>query len=285
MLCNFSRLEKPFKICAERIQWTEFALYRLHNGVQPETRVFTNPINTQVESTFLSNSILKSGTRLKSPKKRKENKMNGDKEYVLRMCKETDVKFIRLWFTDILGFSRICDNLDELEGAIEEGWGLTDPRSGLCAYRRERYDRQTRPETFQILPWRPKRNPWPECLQTFMNPTEPLHGRSPLALKRNLKKAHDLGYTFYVGPELNILLQVAQGKPRSSTMRLFRPHPMDSATDLRRETILTWRPWESAWNTVITRWPKPARDRPALCRRFEHGDNAMTYRLVSRKSP
>ena len=51
--------------------------------------------------------------------------MNGDKEYVLKMCKENDVKFIRLWFTDILGFLKgFAITMDELEGAIEEGMGF-----------------------------------------------------------------------------------------------------------------------------------------------------------------
>ena len=84
--------------------------------------------------------------------------MNGDKEYVLKMCKENDVKFIRLWFTDILGFlKRFAITIDELEGAIEEGMGFDG--SSIQGYARiDESDMIAKPDlkTFQILPWRPK---------------------------------------------------------------------------------------------------------------------------------
>jgi len=49
------------------------------------------------------------------------------------MCKEHDVKFIRLWFTDILGFMKgFAITVDELEVAIDEGMGLMAPPSRLC---------------------------------------------------------------------------------------------------------------------------------------------------------
>ncbi len=84
--------------------------------------------------------------------------MNADKDYVFKMCKENDVKFIRLWFTDILGFLKgFAITLDELEGAIEEGMGFDG--SSIQGYARiDESDMIAKPDlkTFQILPWRPK---------------------------------------------------------------------------------------------------------------------------------
>ena len=53
-------------------------------------------------------------------KSRKEGK-----EYVLKMAKEHDVKFIRMWFCDILGVLKsFAITVEELEGALEDGMGF-----------------------------------------------------------------------------------------------------------------------------------------------------------------
>src|SRR5512137_1936863 len=84
--------------------------------------------------------------------------MANGKEDVIRMCKEHDVKFIRLWFTDILGFMKgFAITVDELEVAIDEGMGFDG--SSIQGYARiDESDMIAKPDlkTFQILPWRPK---------------------------------------------------------------------------------------------------------------------------------
>ena len=85
--------------------------------------------------------------------------MKKDKAYVLKMVKEHDVRFIRLWFTDVLGFLKtFVITVDELEGALDEGMGFDGSRSRVTPDRRERHDRQARPHHLPDHPWRPKEN-------------------------------------------------------------------------------------------------------------------------------
>ena len=86
--------------------------------------------------------------------------MEKDREYVLKMAKENDVKFIRLWFTDILGILKgFAITIDELEGALDEGMGF-DGSSDKGYARIDESDMIAKPDpkTFQLLPWRPKEN-------------------------------------------------------------------------------------------------------------------------------
>src|SRR3954469_13123899 len=81
-----------------------------------------------------------------------------DKEYVLKRAKELDVKFIRLWFTDILGVLKSVNiTVEDLEGALEEGMGF-DGASIEGFARHEESDMVAMPDptTFALLPWRPR---------------------------------------------------------------------------------------------------------------------------------
>jgi glutamine synthetase len=212
--------------------------------------------------------------------------MNGDKEYVFRMCKENDVKFIRLWFTDILGFLKgFAITLDELEGAIEEGMGFDG--SSIQGYARiDESDMIAKPDlkTFQILPWRPKEKSVARMFADIYEPDgTPYKGDPRWVLKRNLKKAQDLGYTFYVGPELEYFyFKSAEGKPAIlDDGGYFDLTPMDSATELRRETILTL---EAMGIHVEYSHHEVAPSQHEIDLRYTDAlsmaDNAMTYRLV-----
>jgi len=212
--------------------------------------------------------------------------MNGDKEYVFRMCKENDVKFIRLWFTDILGFLKgFAITLDELEGAIEEGMGFDG--SSIQGYARiDESDMIAKPDlkTFQILPWRPKEKSVARMFADIYEPDgTPYKGDPRWVLKRNLKKAQDLGYTFYVGPELEYFyFKSAEGKPAIlDDGGYFDLTPMDSATELRRETILTL---EAMGIHVEYSHHEVAPSQHEIDLRYADAlsmaDNAMTYRLV-----
>src|SRR5512136_2592 len=80
------------------------------------------------------------------------------KQYVLKMAKEHDVKFIRLWFTDILGFLKSFSVMvSERESSLEDGVGF-DGSSVQGFVRIDESDMIAMPDpsTFQILPWRPK---------------------------------------------------------------------------------------------------------------------------------
>ncbi len=212
--------------------------------------------------------------------------MNSDKDYVFKMCKENDVKFIRLWFTDILGFLKgFAITLDELEGAIEEGMGFDG--SSIQGYARiDESDMIAKPDlkTFQILPWRPKEKSVARMFADIYEPDgTPYMGDPRWALKRNLKKAHDLGYTFYVGPELEYFyFKSSEGKPEIlDNGGYFDLTPMDSATELRRETILTL---EAMGIRVEYSHHEVAPSQHEIDLHYTDAlsmaDNAMTYRLV-----
>ncbi|OGP60774.1 MAG: glutamine synthetase [Deltaproteobacteria bacterium RBG_13_52_11b] len=212
--------------------------------------------------------------------------MNGDKEYVLKMCKENDVKFIRLWFTDILGFLKgFAITMDELEVAIEEGMGFDG--SSIQGYARiDESDMIAKPDlkTFQILPWRPKEKSVARMFADIYEPDgTPYKGDPRWVLKRNLKKAADLGYTFYVGPELEFFyFKSSEGKPEVlDSGGYFDLTPMDSATELRRETILTL---EAMGIHVEYSHHEVAPSQHEIDLRYADAlsmaDNAMTYRLV-----
>jgi glutamine synthetase len=128
------------------------------------------------------------------------------KEYVLKMAKEHDVRFIRLWFTDILGFLKsFAITVAELEGALEQGMGFDGSSiEGFARIDESDMVAMPDPDTFVLLPWRPKeRHAAARMFCDVLKPGgEPFDGDPRYILKRNLKRAADIGYTFYIGPEL-----------------------------------------------------------------------------------
>lgn len=166
------------------------------------------------------------------------------KEHILKITKEQDVKFINLWFTDILGFLKsVAITVEELEGALERGLGF-DGSSIQGFARIDESDMIALPDptTFQILPWRPREHQGVAKMfcDIYWPGGQPFEGDPRYVLKRNLKRAADMGYTFHVGPELEYFYF----KDSRETQPLdeggyFDMTPPDIASDLRRETILT----------------------------------------------
>ncbi len=165
------------------------------------------------------------------------------KQDILKMVKENDVKFIRLWFTDVLGQVKsfaITDN--ELENALTSGMGFDG--SSITGYQDiEESDMiaMPDPDTFTILPWRPKEKAVARMICDVLNPDKtPYEGDPRYVLKRALKRAKDMGFDhFYLGPELEFFYF----KNSSSTDILdkggyFDLTTLDEASDLRRETVL-----------------------------------------------
>ena len=81
-----------------------------------------------------------------------------DKEYILEMVKKHDVKFIRLWFTDVLGYLKsFAITVEELEDALEEGMGFDGSSiEGFARIDESDMIAMPDPNTFQLLPWRPR---------------------------------------------------------------------------------------------------------------------------------
>jgi glutamine synthetase len=170
------------------------------------------------------------------------------KEYILKMAKEHDVKFIWLWFTDILGILKsFAITVEELEGALEEGMGFDGSSiEGFARIDESDMVALPDPDTWQLLPWTP-----PEHRATarmfcdILRPGgEPFEGDPRYVLKRNLKKAADMGYTYYVGPELEYFyFKQKNDDPGSYTTEFldqggyFDLTTRDAAIELRRETV------------------------------------------------
>jgi glutamine synthetase len=164
-------------------------------------------------------------------------------EYVLQQCRQQDVKFIRLWFTDILGsLKSFAITFEELEEALEEGVGF-DGGSIEGFARSGEADMTAIPDasTFQVLPWRPRERRVARMFCDIHLPDgTPFAGDPRQILKRNLARAAELGFTFYVGPEIEFFYF----KDPDQTTPLdhggyFDLTPLDAGSDLRRETVLT----------------------------------------------
>ncbi|TET66372.1 MAG: glutamine synthetase, partial [Dehalococcoidia bacterium] len=208
------------------------------------------------------------------------------RENVLKMAKEHDVKFIRLWFTDILGFLKsFTITVEELERALEEGMGFDGSSiEGFARIDESDMVALADPDTFQILPWRPRENRAVARMycDILMPGGEPFEGDPRYVLKQNLKRAADLGYTYYVGPELEYFyFRDSQGTEPLDQGGYFDMTPRDAATDMRKETVLTL---EEMGIGVEYSHHESAPSQHEIDMRYTDAltmaDNVMTYRLV-----
>jgi glutamine synthetase len=166
------------------------------------------------------------------------------KNEVVKLAHDKDVRFIKLWFTDVLGFAKSFSiTIDELEGALTEGMGF-DGSSIQGFARIDESDMVAKPDpsTFVILPYRPKDNA--VVARVFCDIYEPdgnpYKGDPRYVLKRNLKIAKDMGFTFNIGPELEYFyFKSDQDTEILDKGGYFDLTTLDEATDLRRDTILT----------------------------------------------
>jgi glutamine synthetase len=207
------------------------------------------------------------------------------KEYVLRRVKEQGVKFIRMWFTDILGFLKSFSiTVGELEGALEDGMGF-DGSSIQGFARIDESDMVALPDpnTFSLLPWRPMEHATARMFCDICWPGgQPFEGDPRYVLKRNLKRAADMGYICYVGPELEYFyFQNAEGTKTLDQGGYFDVTPPAIASDLRRETVLTL---EQMGITVEYSHHEVAPSQHEIDLRYTDAltmaDNVMTYRIV-----
>ncbi|PMP69076.1 MAG: glutamine synthetase [Thermodesulfobacterium geofontis] len=164
-----------------------------------------------------------------------------DKKDVMELIKQYDVKFVRFWFTDVLGqLKSFAVPIEELEVAFEEGMGF-DGSSIRGFARIEESDMIAIPDptTFAILPWRPKEKAVARMFCDIYNPDgTPYQGDPRYALKRNLEKMKEMGFTnFYLGPELEFFYFKSDQETEILDKGGYFDYPMDAAEDLRRETI------------------------------------------------
>ncbi len=172
---------------------------------------------------------------------------NGDEAaYVLEQAREQRVKFIRLWFSDILGFLKsVAITADELPEVLEYGQGF-DGNSIQGFARMDERDMVARPDpaTWQVLPWTvgDERGTVARMFCDIHNPDgSPYEGDPRRVLKRALAEAGALGFTYYVGPEFEFFLfRSGEGEPVPLDRGgYFELTPNDLASDIRKEVALT----------------------------------------------
>ena len=152
--------------------------------------------------------------------------MDRQQEFVLRTIEERDIRFVRLWFTDVLGtLKSVAVAPAELEGAFAEGIGFDGSAiEGFARVYEADMLAKPDPSTFQVLPWR---GDSPGTARMFCDITLP-DGTPSCAdprhvLQRALGQAADLGFTFYTHPEIEFFLLKAGFRPGE------RPEPVDDA--------------------------------------------------------
>jgi glutamine synthetase len=162
---------------------------------------------------------------------------------VLRTAEERGVRFVRLWFVDVLGLLKsFAIPVSELEEALEEGVGI-DGSSLQSGARRQERDAIAHPDpgTFQLLPWRPDSLVARMLCNVRLPDGAPFPGDSRHALHRMLAQAAELGYSFQVGPEVEFFLFAEPGPgelPRPlDDGTYFDLTPLDVGSDFRRRTI------------------------------------------------
>ena len=169
-------------------------------------------------------------------------KTDSAKEVVLRKAKENRVRFVRLWFSDILGFLKsVAITVEELERALEDGMGFDGSSiEGFARIDESDMVAMPDPSTFRMLPWRPKEFAVAAMFCDVQKPGgEAFEGDPRFVLKRNLKKATDLGYTYYVGPEMEYFyFKKSDCAELVDQEGYFDMNPSDTSSNMRRDTIM-----------------------------------------------
>ena len=166
---------------------------------------------------------------------------------IFRLVEEEDVEFIRLQFTDIFGMmknvaitksmlSKALDNRCMFDGSSIEGF-----------IRSEECDMYLYPDldTFEIFPWRPQQGKVARLMCDVYSPDKtPFEGDPRYVLKKVLKKAEDMGFVFYAGPECEFFLfhTDEEGCPTThthETASYFDVAPIDQAENVHRDMVLS----------------------------------------------
>ncbi|MDD5079590.1 MAG: glutamine synthetase family protein [Candidatus Omnitrophica bacterium] len=206
---------------------------------------------------------------------------------ILKIVKERKIKFIRLCFTDVLGFLKgFAITPDELPGALEEGMGF-DGSSIEGFARIEESDMIAKPDTgtFAILPDGDYAVARMFC-DIYEPGGKPFAGDPRFVLKKMMARVKDMGYTFNVGPELEYFYfaNSAEAKPLDQG-GYFDLVPLDVAQDLRRDTILSM---QSLGIKVEYSHHEVAASQHEIDLRYDDAltmaDNVMTYRLIVKET-
>lgn len=169
------------------------------------------------------------------------------KQEILSKCKELDIRFIRLQFTDILGVVKnLAIPVSQLERALNEE--IVFDGSSIEGFTRvEESDMILKPDldTFTIFPWRPREGGVARLICDVYTPEgQPFEGDPRYVLKKAIREAADMGYSINIGPECEFFLFKLDEKGNPTTIShdkggYFDLSPNDLGENTRREIILT----------------------------------------------
>lgn len=172
--------------------------------------------------------------------------MSNTKEDILRMAADDDVEFIRMQFTDIFGqLKNVAITRSQLEKAVNNQV-MIDGSSIEGFARIHESDQYLRPDldSYTVFPWRPQHGKVARFICDVYNPDgTPFVGDPRYVLKKTLKKAADMGYSFNVGPECEFFLFETDenGRPTTNTgdeAGYFDLAPLDHGSNTRREICI-----------------------------------------------
>jgi len=208
------------------------------------------------------------------------------KEEILKLVKDNDVEFIRLWFTDINGILKsFAIGKDELEGALTQGMGFDGSSiTGFQDIEESDMIAMPDPNTFAILPWRPQEKAVARMICDIYQPGgKPYEGDPRYVLKRMIAKMQKMGFDhYYVGPELEYFYFKNSVSPEIiDSGGYFDLTPLDMASDLRRETVLSLK---KLGINVEYSHHEVAPSQHEIDMRYDDAlkmaDNVVTYRLT-----
>ncbi len=210
------------------------------------------------------------------------------KSDVMKLIKKHKVRYIRLMFTDVLGFLKgFTITVEELPRALGDGMGF-DGSSIEGFARIEESDMIARPDisTFAILPWESKEHPVARMFCDIYTPSgKPFEADPRYVLKKNLNLAKKMGFTYYVGPELEYFYF---NNPKNTIVLdkggYFDLTPLDVAQNVRNETVSAL---EDLGIIVEYSHHEVASSQHEIDLRYTEAlsmaDNLMTYRLVAKE--
>ncbi|MFC1698785.1 glutamine synthetase beta-grasp domain-containing protein [Candidatus Omnitrophota bacterium] len=223
-----TQLAKKLKISRQAV------IERIKRGTIRAARVGQQYIIPQDMARELSPTLISDKRRLG-----KETKA----QRVLNLVAEQKIRTIQLWFVDILGTLK-CISLSEgeLAEALEHGKGFDGSSvTGFAEAQESDIIAKPDPDTFTILPWTRAQSPIGRMFCDILNPDGSAYAGDPrYVLKRVLARAGRLGFTFYVGAELEYFYFKNDKKPEVlDEGTYFELIPNDIANNLRNETVRT----------------------------------------------
>jgi glutamine synthetase len=214
--------------------------------------------------------------------------LSEEAQYVLKTVEERGIRFIRLWFTDVLGtLKSFAITPQELEGAFLEGMGFDGSSiEGYSRIQESDVIAVPDPASFQPLPYRSEANVARMFCDIYDPDGTPFDADPRYALKRQMDRAREAGFTFYVGPELEYFyFKNSEGTEFLDRGGYFDLTPLDVANDFRKRTV---EYLESMGIPVEYVHHEVAPSQHEIDLRYTDAlsmaDNVMTYRLTVKEA-